>query len=86
MLRLFKHKSSFKKEFKKQIKLAIIAAVGLTIAFSWREAIFNTFENFVSRFLDIPPDHYLSNIYTAITITLAGVLIILGTSKILKGD
>ena len=75
---------SFKKEFKRQIKMAIVAAVGFTIAFSWRQAIFDTFQSFVVRFLDVQPDHYLSENYTALAITLAGVLIIFATSKLLR--
>lgn len=85
-MRIFKTKRSFRKEFKRQIKLAIIAAIGFTIAFAWREAIFSLFQNFVSRFLDVTPDHYLSNMYTSIAITFAGVLIIFITSKLLKED
>lgn len=33
-MRIFQTKRSFRKEFKRQIKLAIIAAVGFTVAFS----------------------------------------------------
>ena len=83
-MRILKAKKSFKKEFKRQIKLAIIAAVGFTVAFSWREAIFNTFENFVSRFLDVPLEHYLTKTYTALAITIFGVVLIIVTSKMLK--
>jgi hypothetical protein len=73
-------------EFKRQIRLAIIAAIGFTIAFAWRDAIFNAFQSFVSRFLDLSPDHYMTQIYTAIAITLAGVIIIMLTSKLMKDD
>jgi len=64
--------------------MAIMAAIGFTIAFAWKEAIFNTFQSFVSRFLDIPTGHYLSQTYTAIAMTLAGVFIIFLTSKLLR--
>jgi TRAP-type C4-dicarboxylate transport system permease small subunit len=83
-MKIFKKKKSFKKEFKRQLRMAILAAIGFTIAFSWKEAIFNTFQNFVSRFLDISPTHYLSQNYTALVITLAGVLIIFFTSRLLR--
>jgi hypothetical protein len=83
-MKIFQTKRSFKKEFKRQIRLAIIAAIGFTVAFAWRESIFNMFQSFVSRFLDINPEHYLSQIYTSITITLAGVILIFITSKLLK--
>ena len=83
-MRIFKTKRSFRKEFKRQIKFAIIAAIGFTIAFSWREAVFNSFQNFVGRFLDLPSTHYTTQIYTSIAITLVGVLIIMISSKLLK--
>ena len=75
---------SFRKEFKRQIRLAIVAAIGFTIAFAWRDAIFNAFQSFVSRFLDLPAGHYMTQIYTAAAITLAGVLLIMLTSKLMK--
>lgn len=75
---------SFIKEFKKQLRFAITAAIGFSIAFAWRESIFDTFLNFVSRFMDIPPAHYLTEVYTALTITIFGVIIVFITSKILK--
>lgn len=83
-MKYFDTKRSFKKEFRRQIRLAILAAIGFTIAFSWKTAVFNTFQSFVSRFLDVPVGHYLSQTYTAIAITLAGVLLIFLTSKILR--
>ena len=79
-----KPKRSFKKEFKRQIKLAIVAAIGFTIAFAWRDALFDSFQSFVSRFLDIPFGHYMTEIYTAIAITLAGVGLIYITSRLLR--
>ncbi len=83
-MNIFKAKRSFKQEFKRQIKFAIIAAVGFLIAFAWREAIFDTFQNFVARFLDVAPDHFLTKVYTSITMTLTGVIIIFISSKLLK--
>lgn len=83
-MQIFNTKSSFRKELKRQIRMAVVAAIGFTIAYSWREAIYDTFNNFVARFLQVSPDHYLTHNYTAIAITLAGVLAILATSKLLK--
>jgi hypothetical protein len=85
-MKIFQTKRSFKKEFKRQIRLAVIAAIGFTVAFAWREAIFDLFQSFVSRFLDVSTEHYLTKIYTSIAITIAGVLLIFITSKILKED
>ncbi len=83
-MKLLKTKRSFRKEFTRQIRLAVIAAIGFTVAFAWREAIFDLFQNFVSRFLDLTIEHYSTKIYTAIAITIAGVLLIFLTSKLLK--
>lgn len=83
-MRIFKTKKSFGKEFKRQIKLAIIAAIGFTVAFAWRQAIFDTFQSFLTRLLDVQPGHYLSENYTALAITVAGVIVIFISSKILK--
>ena len=81
---LIKTKRSFKQEFKKQIRFAITAAIGFTIAFSWREAVFDLFLNFTSRILDLSVEHYSTKIYTAISVTLFGVILIFFTAKLLK--
>ena len=83
-MKVLKVKRSFKKEFRKQLRFAITAAIGFSIAFAWRESIFEMFQNFVSRFFDIVPGHYMTEIYTAIVITIIGALLILLTSKLLK--
>jgi hypothetical protein len=83
-MKILKTKRSFRTEFKRQIRLALTAAIGFTIAYAWRQAIFDAFHNFVTRFLDVPPEHYLSETYTALVITLAGVLLIFLTSKMLR--
>ena len=75
-MKYFEVKRSFKKEFRRQIRLAILAAIGFTIAFAWKRAIFDSFQSFVTRFLD--------ETYTAIAITLVGVLLIFISSKILR--
>ena len=83
-MELLKTNRSFRKEFKRQIRFAVVAAIGFSVAFAWRNAIFDLFQNYVARFLDVAVGHYLTEIYTAIAITLAGVLLILITSKLLK--
>ncbi len=83
-MKIFQKKRSFKREFKRQIRLAIMAAIGFTIAFAWRNAVFETFQSFVSRFLDITPDHYLTETYTAVGVSLLGVIFIFITSKLLR--
>jgi len=84
-LHQFMQKSkSFKKELKKQLRFAITAAIGFSIAFAWRESIFDMFKSFVSRFFDLTPEHYSTEIYTAVVITVTGVVLIFLTSKLLK--
>jgi len=85
-MELLKTKRSFRKEFKRQIRFAVVAAIGFLIAFSWRNAIFDAAGSFVSRVLDVSPSHYLSEVYTSVFITFMGVLVILITSKLLKED
>lgn len=83
-MKILQTKRSFRKEFKRQIRLAIVAAIGFSIAFAWRNAVFDSFESYVAKFLDVDPSHFLTELYTAITITFVGVCLIFITSSILK--
>lgn len=83
-LKIHDTKRSFRKEFRRQIRLAVTAAIGFTIAFAWKDAVFNAILNFTSRLLDVAPEHYATRIYTAVLITLLGVLLIFLTSKMLR--
>lgn len=74
---------SFRKEVKKQTRLAIAAAVGFVIAYAWKEAILDTAVSYVARILDVAPEHYLTHTYTALALTIIGVLIIFASSKLL---
>lgn len=81
--RIFNAQKSFRKEFKRQIRFAIIAATGFLIAFSWRNAVYNSSRDLVDKFTDVA-DVVLSEIYTAVFITLMGVLLIILSSRILR--
>ncbi len=74
--------TNFKREFRKQLRLALAAAVGFIVAFAWKDFIFKITGDFLSKFLK------LSAITSALTIsiflTFIGVLIILINSRILK--
>ena len=83
-MRILETKRSFRQEFKRQIRFAITAAIGFTIAFAWRNAIFDGFESFVARLLDVQEGHYLTEVYTAIAMTVFGVFLIFLTSKMLR--
>lgn len=83
-MKRLKTSRSFKKEFRKQLRFAITAAIGFTIAYSWRNAIFDSVLNFVSQILNLAPSHFTTELYTAFLISILGVLCIFITSKLLK--
>jgi uncharacterized membrane protein len=80
---IFHVKKSFKKEFRRQVRLAVIAAVGFLIAFSWRNALYNSSQKIVEKITSATGD-VLTELYTAIFITFLGVLLILISSRFLK--
>lgn len=82
-MKILQTKKSFRAEFKRQIRLAITAAIGFTIAFAWRNAIFDSVLSFVSRALAVSENHYLTEIYAAIAVTIFGVFLITITSRFL---
>ena len=75
-------KKSFRKEFKRQLRYAIAAAVGFMIAFSWRETIIASTKEIVERLTEASGN--IVNVYNSLFITLIGVLIIILSSKILE--
>ncbi len=76
-------KQSYKKEVKRQLRLAITAGLGFTVAFAWREAIFQTAQNAVQT-LSNSLGLFQTQILAASSITLLAVLAIFITSKLLK--
>jgi len=75
----------FKREFKRQIRTLIIVTLGFTIAFTWRQTIFDLSQSFV-RFITHAKNSSSLTILTSIFITLFSVFIIYFTSKLLKDD
>jgi len=73
---------NFKREFRKQLRLALAAAVGFIIAFAWKDFVFELTGDFLSRFLESNP--ITSALAISIVVTFVGVLIILASSKLLK--
>jgi len=73
---------NFKREFRKQLRLALAAAVGFIIAFAWKDFVFKLTGNALSKFLELNP--ITSALAIAIVVTFVGILIILISSKILK--
>lgn len=80
---LFSIRRSFKKEFKRQLRFAIMAAIGFTIAFAWRDAVYNSSRDLVEKFIEVA-NVTLTEIYTAMFITIIGVILLFLSSKFLR--
>lgn len=76
-----KEKSSrFRAEFRKQTTTALITAFGLVIALSWQSVIKKYFEGVAPPGI-VAKYPYLADVYTAILVTLFGVIGILLISR-----
>lgn len=75
-------RKDFKSEFKKQLKLAIAAAVGFIIAFAWRDFILELTQDSLNKFIELNP--LASHLTISIFLTFIGVLIVIISSKLLK--
>ena len=73
---------NFKGEFRKQIRLALAAAVGFIIAFAWKDFVFKITGDFLSKVLKLSA--ITSALAVSIFLTFIGVLIILISSRILR--
>ncbi|PIN90937.1 hypothetical protein COU60_01180 [Candidatus Pacearchaeota archaeon CG10_big_fil_rev_8_21_14_0_10_34_76] len=73
---------NFKKEFRRQLRLLIIVALGFTIAFTWRQTIFDVVESFVIRFINVQGTATLSFL-TSFFITIFSLLLMLIASYFL---
>lgn len=77
--------SKFKKEFKKQIRYLIIITLGFTIAFTWRQTIFDLSQSFIKSITHIENLESLS-ILTSLFITFFGILLIYLSAHFLKNN
>jgi len=75
----------FKKEFRRQIRMLIIITLGFTIAFTWRQTVFDLSQNFVQFITSIKNSSILS-ILTSVFITLISILLIYLTSYYLRNN
>jgi len=73
----------FKREFRRQLRMAISAAAGFIIAYSWKDAIFKLVETQVQKLTTMTSALHVSFV-SAIVTTIIGVLIILLGSESLK--
>ncbi len=74
---------NFKKEVRRQIRLLIIVTLGFTIAFTWRQTIFDVAQSLVIFFTKVEGSAALS-ILTSIFITLLSLLLMLIASFFLR--
>jgi hypothetical protein len=75
----------FKKEFRKQIRMLIIVTLGFTIAFSWRQTVFDASQTIVQFFTNVQGSTALS-VLTSLFITIISVLLIYLTAHYLKDN
>jgi len=73
----------FKGEFKKQIRMIIIVTLGFTIAFTWRQTVFDLSESLINFFITIQ-NPGLSSILTSTFITLVSIILIYLAAHFLK--
>lgn len=80
---LFVEGDSFKKEFRRQVRMIIVFTLGFTIAFTWRQTIFDLSLTFVSFITKIQNSAELS-ILSSLLITILSLIIIYITAHWLK--
>jgi len=80
---LFVEGDSFKKEFKRQVRMLIVITFGFTIAFTWRQTIFDLSLNLVKLITHIQSSSQLS-IMTSSLITIFSLIIIYISAHWLK--
>ena len=81
--RFFIEKKRFRNEFRRQIRLLLIITLGFTIAFTWRQTVFDASQAFV-KFITHIQNPTASSTITSIFITLVCVALIYLLSYILR--
>jgi hypothetical protein len=82
-MRKIKVKKSFVKEFKRQLRMAISAAVGFLIAFSWKDTLLKVLETQVKSFTTMTSTLNV-NFISSLIATVLGAIIIVFSSRLLK--
>ena len=67
LYRFFIGSDVMRKEFWKEVRVLIIFTLGFTIAFTWRQTLFDAMESLVKFFVDIKSNVGLSVTTSAIT-------------------
>ena len=78
-----KVKRSFRKEFKRQVRMAVAAAIGFIIAFSWRNFVYDMTKAWLEKITPLS-GAFESGLASAILITVVGVILILISSRLLR--
>jgi hypothetical protein len=74
---------SFHEEFRKQMRLFITFTLGFTIAFTWRQTLFDISQSFV-RLITHIENSSTSSILTSVFITIISVAILIITASLLN--
>ncbi len=82
-LRIQREARKFKKEHRKEIRLLVVLTLSFTIAFTWRQTLFDLSQTFV-QFITNIEGSVTSTILTSTFITIISILLIRVTSHILK--
>jgi len=80
-MKLKRHVTRFQKELRKEIRLAIAAAIGFLIAFAWNDYIFNFAKDMFGSLSSAMP--HISSFLTALILTVIGVIFLFISSKLL---
>ena len=83
LLNFIIHGRNFKKDFRHQLKTLVVVGAGFTIAFTWRQTIFDISKRIVQFTTDIRDSSVLS-IATSIFTTLISLLFVLLIIYLLK--
>lgn len=73
----------FRKEFRKQARLLIVFTLGFTVAFTWRQTVFDVFASFIELITHTTNKSALS-ILTSLAITIVSLLVVYLTSFFLQ--
>ena len=75
----------FKKEFKREIRLLVIVTLAFTIAFSWRQTIFDISKDFI-QFMTHFQNLAALSVLTSTFITLTSILLIIFVSFAIRDN
>jgi hypothetical protein len=73
---------NFQSEFRRQMRMIIIITLGFTIAFSWRQTIFDLVQTAVQKFFHLAAA--ASSVATSTAITILSLVLIYAASHFLK--